>query len=141
MTVRPIVPRRSARKDVEIAVDYYAREAGAQIALSFIDALESTYTLLAEHPASGSLRYAYELGLPGLRRQGAKRVSVYGLLSRASRSRRRMACPGREARYTGLAARPGSTQRVTAPRGRPSAEGLRKPTMISTEISARAIAS
>ncbi|MDR9764181.1 type II toxin-antitoxin system RelE/ParE family toxin [Rhizobium redzepovicii] len=70
--MRPIVPRRSARKDVEIAVDYYAREAGAQIALSFIDALESTYTLLAEHPASGSLRYAYELGLPGLRSRALK---------------------------------------------------------------------
>ena len=53
-------------------MDYYAREAGVQIALSFIDALESTYTLLAEHPASGSLRHAYELGLPGLRSRALK---------------------------------------------------------------------
>ncbi|MDK4734691.1 type II toxin-antitoxin system RelE/ParE family toxin [Rhizobium sp. CNPSo 3490] len=67
MTAKPVVPRQSARGDVENAVDYYARMTGAQIAVGFIDALESTYTLIAEHPASGSLRYSYELGLPNLR--------------------------------------------------------------------------
>ncbi|MBB6219626.1 hypothetical protein GGE66_000570 [Rhizobium leguminosarum] len=69
-----------------------------------------------------ALRLGTRLARPA--KQGAKRVSVYCLLSRASRSRRRMACPAREATYTGLAARPGSTQRVTAPR---SAECRRPP--------------
>lgn len=67
MTAKSIVPRESARRDVENAVDYYAREAGAQVATSFVDALQSTFGLIAKHPASGSLRYAYELGLPDLR--------------------------------------------------------------------------
>lgn len=67
MTVKPIVPRQLARSDVENALDYYAREAGAQTAINFVDALQSTYTLIAKHPASGSLRYAYELGLPDMR--------------------------------------------------------------------------
>ncbi|ARO33878.1 toxin-antitoxin system toxin RelE/ParE family protein (plasmid) [Rhizobium sp. NXC14] len=67
MTAKPVVPRQSARGDVENAVDYYAHMAGSQIAVGFIDALQSTYTLIAEHPASGSLRYSYELGLPNLR--------------------------------------------------------------------------
>lgn len=67
MTVKSIVLRQSARREVENAVDYYAREAGAQTAISFVDALQSTFGLIAKHPASGSLRYAYELGLPHLR--------------------------------------------------------------------------
>ncbi|MDK4732038.1 type II toxin-antitoxin system RelE/ParE family toxin [Rhizobium sp. CNPSo 3490] len=67
MTVKSIVPRQSARRDVENAVDYYAREAGAQVAIGFVDAVQSTFGLIANHPASGSLRYAYELGLSDLR--------------------------------------------------------------------------
>ncbi|WP_425299329.1 type II toxin-antitoxin system RelE/ParE family toxin [Rhizobium hidalgonense] len=47
-------------------MDYYARESGTQVAINFIDA-ESTFGLIARHPASGSLRYAYELGLSDLR--------------------------------------------------------------------------
>ncbi|WP_064684222.1 type II toxin-antitoxin system RelE/ParE family toxin [Rhizobium bangladeshense] len=66
MTAKPIVPRQSARGDVENAVNYYAHTAGAQIAIGFIDALQLTYTFIAEHPASGTLRHAYELGLPEL---------------------------------------------------------------------------
>ncbi|MDE8757596.1 MULTISPECIES: type II toxin-antitoxin system RelE/ParE family toxin [Rhizobium] len=66
-TVKSIVTRESARRDVENAVDYYARECGAQVAVSFVDAVQSTFGLIAKHPASGSLRYAYELGLPDLR--------------------------------------------------------------------------
>lgn len=72
MTAKSIVPRLSARRDVENAVDYYVREAGSQSALGFVDALQSTYALIAEHPASGSLRYAYELGLPDLRSMALK---------------------------------------------------------------------
>ncbi|MDK1376427.1 MULTISPECIES: type II toxin-antitoxin system RelE/ParE family toxin [unclassified Sinorhizobium] len=67
MNNKAIVPRELARSDVAAAVDYYAREAGTEIALGFIDALQSAYDLIANHPESGSLRYAYELGLPDLR--------------------------------------------------------------------------
>lgn len=67
MTGKPIVPRRAAEKDVGEAVDYYLREAGGSVALAFIDAIEATYALIAEHPAAGSPRFAHELGLEGLR--------------------------------------------------------------------------
>ncbi|MQW61559.1 type II toxin-antitoxin system RelE/ParE family toxin [Sinorhizobium meliloti] len=70
---KSIVPRELARSDVEAAVDYYAREAGSEVALGFIDALEGAYDLIASHPEAGSLRYAYELGLPDLRSVSLKR--------------------------------------------------------------------
>ena len=70
---KSIVPRELARSDVEAAVDYYAREGGSEVALGFIDALEDAYDLIASHPEAGSLRYAYELGLPDLRSVSLKR--------------------------------------------------------------------
>ncbi|WEX79740.1 type II toxin-antitoxin system RelE/ParE family toxin (plasmid) [Sinorhizobium numidicum] len=71
--MKTIIPRELARSDVEAAVDYYAREAGAEVALGFIDALQAAYDLIARHPESGALRYAYELGLPDLRSMSLKR--------------------------------------------------------------------
>jgi toxin ParE1/3/4 len=67
MTGKPVRPRVVAREDVEKAVAYYAAEAGAAAALGFIDEVEQTCRAIAIHPAAGSLRYAYELNLPGLR--------------------------------------------------------------------------
>jgi toxin ParE1/3/4 len=64
---KPVRPRESARRDVEAAVDYYVGEAGAYVALGFIDALQTAYRSIADHPAAGSPRYANQLGLPGLR--------------------------------------------------------------------------
>lgn len=73
MTAKPVIPREQARRDVEDAVDDYAREAGEQIALGFIDGVESAYRAIARHPAAGSPRYAHELNLPGLRGWPVKR--------------------------------------------------------------------
>ncbi|MGF6175099.1 type II toxin-antitoxin system RelE/ParE family toxin [Ensifer sp. 4252] len=67
MSNKRIIPRELARNDAEAAVDYYAGEAGIEVALGFIDALQAAYDLIASHPESGSLRYSYELGLPDLR--------------------------------------------------------------------------
>jgi toxin ParE1/3/4 len=67
MKTKPVLPRELASRDVEEAVDYYLNEAGEQVALGFIEALERAYHLLAHQPASGSPRYAHELNLPGLR--------------------------------------------------------------------------
>jgi toxin ParE1/3/4 len=64
---KPVRPRESARRDVEAAVDYYVGEAGADVALGFIDALQTAYRSIADHPAAGSPRYANQLGLPRLR--------------------------------------------------------------------------
>ena len=67
MTAKPVVPRLQARRDVELAIDYYADEAGADVALRLVDALREAYRLLSARPATGSPRYAHELDLPGLR--------------------------------------------------------------------------
>jgi toxin ParE1/3/4 len=73
MSAKPIVPRERARRDMDDAVDYYAREAGEQVALGFIDMVESAYRAIASHPAAGSSRYAHELNLPGLRSRSLRR--------------------------------------------------------------------
>lgn len=67
MSTKPLVPHELAERDVQEALDWYLLEAGAQVALGFIDALEQAYAHIALHPATGSPRYAHELGLPGLR--------------------------------------------------------------------------
>ena len=73
MSAKPVVPREQAYRDFEEAVDYYAREAGEDVALSFIEAVESAFRAIAAHPTAGSPRYAYELDLPGLRVRSTKR--------------------------------------------------------------------
>jgi len=64
--------REVARRDVEDIVDDYASEGGAALALRFVGAFERTLRLIARHPAAGSPRFGYELGLPGLRTRGLR---------------------------------------------------------------------
>ncbi|WP_213980796.1 type II toxin-antitoxin system RelE/ParE family toxin [Sphingomonas sp. dw_22] len=67
MTSKPIVPRELARQDIDQAIGYYLVEAGADVAMGFIDSLENAYGALADFPKGGSPRFAHELNLPGLR--------------------------------------------------------------------------
>ena len=67
MSVKPVIPRALANRDVDQAIDHYLDEGGERAGLGFIDALEKAYRHVARHPASGSPRYAQELDLPGLR--------------------------------------------------------------------------
>ena len=67
MTAKSVIPRKQAVRDVEEILDYYLAEGSEQAATGFIDALERAYAHIGEHPATGSLRYAFELDLPGLR--------------------------------------------------------------------------
>jgi len=67
VSAKPVVPRELARRDVEVAIDHYAQEAGADIALGFIKALHEAYRAIGDHAGIGSPRYAHELDLPGLR--------------------------------------------------------------------------
>jgi toxin ParE1/3/4 len=64
---KPVVPRHQADLDIQEAFDHYVGEAGAEVALRFIDSLENAMTDIGRHPAMGSPRYAHELNLPGLR--------------------------------------------------------------------------
>ena len=72
MTAKPVIPRAKARTDVDLAVEHYADDAGADVAFSFIDAPERAYTLIGEMPAAGSPRWSHELNLPELRTTGLK---------------------------------------------------------------------
>ena len=64
---KPVIPRDQAFRDVDEALDHYLADAGASVALGFIDALQAAYDQIGRHPSIGSPRYAHELNLPGLR--------------------------------------------------------------------------
>lgn len=67
MTSRPVVPRALARQDIEEAITYYLAEGGSELAQRFIDAIQQGFQRISQNPGIGSPRYAYELGLEGLR--------------------------------------------------------------------------
>lgn len=73
MKAKPVIPRALATQDVEEAIRYYLNEDAEQAALGFIEALEQAYSHIGRHPATGSPRYAHELGLPRLRSWPLKR--------------------------------------------------------------------
>ena len=73
MSKEPVRVRRTAHRRAEAAVDRYSREAGLAVALDCIDALQTTYRFISDHPGAGSPRYAIELAIPGLRSRGLKR--------------------------------------------------------------------
>ena len=59
--------RALAVADIDAAVAHYTDEAGQPVAIGFVDALQSAITVLSDQPQIGSLRFAYELGIPELR--------------------------------------------------------------------------
>lgn len=67
MAARSVQLRELAAIDIDHAADHYRSEAGADLALRFIDALERTLDRIARSPQTGSLRFAYELQIPDLR--------------------------------------------------------------------------
>lgn len=62
-------------RDADEAIAYLISEHAHEAALGFVDELERAYRQISRHPASGSLRYAFELGIPGLRHVTLKRYS------------------------------------------------------------------
>ncbi len=64
---KTVIPRELANQDVEEVIDHYLVEGSEQAALGFVNALEKAYAHISQWPATGSLRYAYELDLPNLR--------------------------------------------------------------------------
>ena len=71
--MKPVQPLARALIDVEDAVSEYAREAGPDVALRFVAAVEGAFAAIADHPGGGSPRYAHELDLPGLRHRSLVR--------------------------------------------------------------------
>ena len=67
MKLKPVAVRQAAAQCIEEAIDYYLREGGAALASRFVGALEAAYRHIRRFPATGALRYAGELNIPGLR--------------------------------------------------------------------------
>jgi toxin ParE1/3/4 len=65
--VKLVIRRAAADADVESIVDHYLLEGGSDVALKFVDALQTAFEHLARQPATGSPRYGHQLGIPGLR--------------------------------------------------------------------------
>jgi len=67
VAAKPVIARELAQRDIDQAIQYYIDENAPQAALGFIDALEQAYWHLSRNPGTGSLRYAHELDVLGLR--------------------------------------------------------------------------
>ena len=72
MNGKRVVLRERAQRDIDEAAEHYLTEAGAAVALDFIDVLEETHRQIGAQPATGSPRYAHELDIPGLRFRSVK---------------------------------------------------------------------
>lgn len=64
--IKPALRSALAQADIEAALDYFLREA-PHVAGDFLDALEKAVTHIERAPGTGSLRYAHDLDLAGLR--------------------------------------------------------------------------
>ena len=73
MSAKAAVRLEAARQDERQAVIYYAREAGLEVALGFRQALREAYRAIADHPGTGSPRYAELVGIRGLRGRSLNR--------------------------------------------------------------------
>jgi toxin ParE1/3/4 len=65
--VRSVQLRERAAADIDQAVDHYLAEADTEVALRFVDAIERAIGQISRSPQAGSLRFSYELEIPGLR--------------------------------------------------------------------------
>ena len=73
MTKRQARLRSRAASDIDETIAYLRGDAGNTAALAFIDALENATNHITRSPNAGSLRFAYELGIPELRAWGLRR--------------------------------------------------------------------
>lgn len=67
MKAKALIQRMLALDDVEQAITHYLDQDADAAAFGFVDALERAYTHICKHPATGSPRYAHELGISELR--------------------------------------------------------------------------
>lgn len=64
---KPVIPRETATRDAEQAIDDYVAAGAWKAAAGFVSSLEGAFAHIGRFPESGSPRYARELELPGLR--------------------------------------------------------------------------
>jgi toxin ParE1/3/4 len=73
VTERQAHLRSRAASDIDDAIAYLRGDAGDVVTLAFIGALENGINHINRSPNAGSLRFAYELGIPELRGWGLRR--------------------------------------------------------------------
>jgi toxin ParE1/3/4 len=69
----PIRLRALAAADLEDAASYYLDHADEEAALGFVDEVQDALGLISSGPGIGSLRYSYDLDIPGMRAFPIKR--------------------------------------------------------------------
>jgi toxin ParE1/3/4 len=67
VSAKSVLRRRSARIDIDSAADYYDREAGTDVALRFVDAVEAAFRSIADRPGAASSIWGERLKIAGLR--------------------------------------------------------------------------
>lgn len=67
MKSKALIQRTVAMDDIEQAIAHYLEQDAQAAALGFVDALERAFAHISKHSATGSPRYAHELGIPELR--------------------------------------------------------------------------
>lgn len=65
--MKRVVPRERARRDIDAALAHFLDADETVVARQFLASLRNAFEHLAQFPASGSPRYAVELGISGLR--------------------------------------------------------------------------
>ena len=56
--MKPVIPRSAAETDVTATFDYYWAQGGRALAERFLDAYDAALAHIAQHPGTGSTRYA-----------------------------------------------------------------------------------
>ena len=67
MKAKLVLRRKSARLDIDMAAGHYEAEAGPDVALRFVNAVEATFRFIGNQPSAGSSLWATQLGISGLR--------------------------------------------------------------------------
>lgn len=73
MAHKPIRLRALAAADLDDTASYDRDHVGEESALGFIDEVQDAFGLISSGPGIGSLRYSYDLDIPGLRAFPIKR--------------------------------------------------------------------
>lgn len=72
MKQKPVVRRRRADDDIQVALAYYLNEAGVEIATAFVERLENALSKISKQPAIGSQNFGQLVGIPDLRQWGMR---------------------------------------------------------------------
>ena len=79
MTLKPVILREIAHRDIEEALAHYVAEGGIDVGSAFLDDLQHALLHLGQFPRIGSSRIGTKLGLHQVCLE-SRAISVLGLL-------------------------------------------------------------